>query len=144
MTPDDPLLLSELRRDEGVRLSPYRDTEGILTVGVGHNLEAKPLDVEYPLTEEKVNQILADDLVLVFSGLDKHLGWWRMLSYPRMRVMANMAFNLGIAGLLTFKNTLAAVQHGEYDEAARGMCSSKWARQVGARALRLAHMMRMG
>lgn len=146
MTPDDELLNKELRRDEGVRYSPYQDTVGIMTVGVGHNLKAKPLPAAwtYPLSDKQVDKLLADDLFEVFSGLDRSLPWWRDLSYARQRVLANMAFNLGIAGLLTFKNTLSMIQSGRYADAANGMLASKWAKQVKGRAVRLAAMMKDG
>lgn len=143
MTPDDKLLNAELRRDEGVRYSPYFDTVGVQTVGVGHNLKVKPLPAgwTYPLTDAQVNQLLAEDLKEVFEGLDFDLPWWRTLSYERQRVIANMAFNLGIDGLLGFKNTLAAMEQGRYADAVAGMLKSKWSGQVGERAVRLAHMM---
>ena len=143
MTPDDPLLIAELRRDEGVEYMPYLDTEGIPTVGVGHNLKAKPLPDgwTYPLTDAQVDQLLAEDLQAVFDGLDGYLPWWRKLDYERQRVLANMAFNLGINGSLGFKNTLAAIEQGRYSAAGAGMAASKWATQVGARADRLVDMM---
>lgn len=143
MTPDDPTLIAELRRDEGVEYIPYLDTVDVRTVGVGHNLKAKPIPIgwTYPLTDEQVDWLLADDLKTVFDGLDKNLPWWRGLDYPRQRVLANMAFNLGIAGLMGFRNTLAAVQQGRYSSAGAGMAASKWADQVGKRADRLVDMM---
>ena len=144
MTPNDKLLIEELKRDEGVRYSPFLDSEGIKTVGVGHNLEAHPLELSYPLTNEQVNQILADDLVRVFSGLDRKIGWWRNLSYARQRVLANMAINLGVDGLLGFRRMILAVDRGHYDQAAREMLNSKWATQVFGRAVRLAKMMAEG
>lgn len=142
--PDDPLLLAELRRDEGVRYSPYLDTLRVQTVGVGHNLVARPLNATYPLSDDQVDAILADDLAVVFAGLNSRLPWWRSLNDVRQRVLVNMAFNMGIAGLLSFKNTLAAIKRGDYDTAADGMLASKWAAQVGPRAERLATMMREG
>lgn len=143
MTPQDPLLIKEIRRDEGVRYSPYLDTEGIGTVGVGHNLEAKPLPEgwTYPLTDDQVDELLAQDLQEVFDGLDHALPWWRKLDYGRQRVLVNMTFNLGLAGMLGFKNTLSAVEQGRYNAAGAGMMASKWARQVGDRADRLADIM---
>lgn len=146
MNTNDPLLAKELRRDEGVEYVPYLDTVGIKTVGVGHNMQAKPLpaDWTFPLTDAQVDQLLAEDLQEVFDGLDRNIPWWRKLSYERQRVLANMAFNLGIKGLMGFKNTLAHVQAERYQSAAEGMLASKWARQVGQRANRLAAMMVMG
>ena len=144
MTPDDKLLNQELRRDEGVKYSPYLDTKKILTVGVGHNLHVKPIKNgwTYPLTDDQVNQLLAEDLKEVFDDLDFELHWWRTLSYERQRVIANMTFNMGIDGLLGFKNTLAAMQQERYADAATRMMQSKWAGQVGQRAVRLAGMMK--
>lgn len=146
MNPNDSALISELRRDEGVRRSIYLDSVGIKTIGVGHNLEAHPLPDGFipPLTDEQIDGLLASDLLLVFSGLDAHIGWWRTLSYARQRVLANMAFNLGINGLLGFKNTLQKIKDGDYEGASIGMLASKWAGQVGDRAKRLAKMMREG
>ena len=143
MTPDDPLLIAELRRDEGVEYTPYMDTVGVPTIGVGHNMRAVPLPKDWasPLTDAQVDQLLAADLQAVFDGLDGYLPWWRKLDYERQRVLVNMAFNLGINGLLGFKNTLAAVQQGRYSAAGAGMAASKWATQVGARADRLVDMM---
>ena len=146
MAPDDAILVAELRRDEGVRYVQYLDSLGIPTTGVGHNLKVKPLPAgwAFPLTDEQVNELLAGDLVEVFSGLDSKLGWWRSQSYSRQRVLANMCFNMGVEGLLGFHNTLGFIKDGAYEDAAKGMLSSKWARQVGQRANRLADMMVQG
>lgn len=141
------LLIAELRIDEGVRYSPYNDTMGIQTVGVGHNLKAKPLpDVvwTYPLTDEQVNSLLSDDLQSVFNDLDRNLPWWTDLNDVRQRVLANMCFNLGITKLLGFRNTLVFMRQGNWDQAANGMLNSAWATQVKGRAQRLADMMRKG
>lgn len=147
MNPDNEAqLVVELRRDEGVRYVPYRDTKGIPTVGVGHNLQAAPLPAgwTYPLTDDQVNQLLRIDLTNVFSDLNRDLPWWTDLNDVRQRVIANMMFNLGSNRLLGFKNTLAAMRQGRYDDAAAGMLNSAWANQVGERAQRLAQMMRTG
>jgi lysozyme len=146
MDTNDALLNTELRRDEGVRYSPYVDSVGVSTVGIGHNLKVSPIPVgwSYPLSDAQVNQLLASDLEITFTGLNKRLVWWRDLSYMRQRVVSNMAFNMGIDGLLTFTNTLAAMQAGKYQDAATGMLASKWAKQVGDRAKRLAAMMVLG
>ena len=146
MTPADPLLDKELRRDEGVRYVEYLDSKGIPTTGVGHNLRASPLPGgwTFPLSDDQVDGLLASDLTMVFSELDAHLGWWRVMSYARQRVLANMCFNMGINTLLEFHNTLAAMQRGDYETAAEGMAASAWAGQVGDRAVRLEVMIRAG
>ena len=139
-------LIAELRRDEGVMRSPYNDTMGIPTVGVGHNLRAKPLPDgwKYPLNDVQVDSLLDDDLEDVFHDLGRNLPWWTDLNDVRQRVLANMAFNLGIGELLGFRNTLIAMRQGKYDAAADGMLNSVWAAQVKGRATRLADRMRKG
>lgn len=143
---NEAILVQELRRDEGVRYTPYEDTEGIPTVGVGHNLRAAPLPAgwSYPLTDAQVDTLLDHDLLNVYHDLDRSLSWWVQLCDVRQRVVANMCFNMGVNGLMTFRNTLLAMREGRYADAAAGMLQSKWASQVGARAKRLADMMQQG
>jgi lysozyme len=139
-------LIADLRRDEGVRYSVYKDTKGIDTVGVGHNLQAKPMPAGWkcPLNDTQVNSLLDDDLEDVFHDLDRNLPWWTDLNDVRQRALSNMCFNLGITKLLGFKNTLVFMRQGKYSQAADGMLASAWATQVKGRAQRLADMMRKG
>lgn len=140
------LLEAELRRDEGVRDTIYPDTKGVPTVGVGHNCKSSPLPAGWacPLTDGQVDSLLEHDLTVAFAALDLHLPWWRKLDEVRQRVVANMAFNLGVADLLGFHNTLLAMQRGSYAIAAAGMKASQWYGQVGDRAVRLCHAMEYG
>lgn len=151
MTYDRTTMIAELRRDEGERLKAYKDTVGKWTIGVGRNLDdvgTAPLtrtvaDVKANgISADESAQMLAHDLDRVDGDLDKHLPWWRGLDPVRQRVLVNMCFNMGIGGLCGFVNTLSRVHGGQYAAAAEGMLLSKWARQVGARATRLAAMMR--
>lgn len=151
---NEQLLVAELRRDEGEELTAYMDTMGLWTVGVGHLIDPKrgadpaPFGVDLrgggKITAAQSEMLLMLDIKSKMAELDRRLPWWRGLSDARQRVLLNMAFNLGTDGLLGFKNTLAAVQSGRYQDAARGMLSSKWASQVHGRADRLAAMMVQG
>lgn len=131
----------ELIRDEGEVLHAYQDTEGFWTLGVGRLIDKRRGG---GITHEEALYLLQNDILRKMEDLDRELPWWRKLSPVRQRVMLNMCFNLGIWGLLKFKKTLAAVESGRYEEASRGMLASKWAKQVGERAERLALMMRRG
>jgi lysozyme len=153
MTYDRATMRAELKRDEGERLKPYKDTVGKWTVGVGRNLDdvgTAPLnrsveDVKaHGITAAESAQMLDHDLDRVDADLDRRLPWWRKLDPVRQRVLVNMAFNMGIDSFCGFTNTLRMVERGDYEEAAAGMMASKWARQVHARADRLASMMRTG
>jgi len=134
--------------EEGDRLVAYLDTKGILTVGRGHNCIARPVDgVNQPgdtITPEQDDALFADDVKDACVQLDNHLPWWSALDDDRQNVMLDMCFNMGIATLLTFNHTLAHIEAGEYDEAADGMAQSRWAKQVGNRAVFLENAMRTG
>jgi len=139
MTPDEQdRLVVQLVQHEGLRLKPYADTVGKLTIGVGRNLTDKGI------SEGEASFLLRNDIADVEHELSARLPWFAMLNEVRRRVLFDMAFNLGTAGLLKFKNTLAAIERGDYEAGARGMLASKWAAQVGRRAERLAKMMATG
>ncbi len=133
-------LHADIEADEGRRLKSYQDTVGIWTVGVGH-AHVQPGCV---WTDKQCDDALVDDVNNAVTALNRHLPWWHKLNDARQDVMVNMTFNMGIGTLLTFKNTLSYIQAGRYEAAARGMLASKWARQVGKRARRLAEQMRTG
>lgn len=133
-----PTMIAELRRDEGVRLKPYRDTVGKLTIGVGRNLD------DVGISEDEANAMLQNDISGACGDLDDALPWWETLDPVRQRVLVNMCFNMGIETLLGFHATLGAIQRGDWQAAHDGMLASHWADQVGARAQRLANMMLTG
>jgi lysozyme len=140
--PITPDLIAELKFDEGFRPKPYLCTSGVLTIGYGHTgTDVKP---GVCWTREKAEAVLVADIEDHNAQLVKALPWVTELDPVRLRVLQNMAFNLGIPRLLKFRNTLAAVDRGEWDKAASGMMNSLWATQTGQRAVRLAHMMRHG
>lgn len=122
---------------EGLRLLPYRDTVGKLTIGVGRNLDDKGI------TRAEALMMLDTDIAECLVDLDT-FPWFRQLDHERQVVMVNMRFNLGPLGLREFKNTLAAIAAGDYATAAANMLQSKWAQQVGQRAVTLAATMRTG
>lgn len=133
-----PQLAAQLGVDEGRRKKLYKDTVGKITGGVGHNFDDKGL------SDAAIDFILAEDIQDAMNDLDRALPWWRNMSERRQQALANMCFNLGIARLLGFKNTLKCMELGQYEAAANGMRDSLWAKQVGARALRLATIMQEG
>lgn len=129
-----------VERHEGKRLKPYRCTAGKLTIGIGRNLDDRGL------SEDEVQYLFANDLRLAEADARSLVGQdvYVNLSPARQAVLIDMAFNLGYERLSKFKNTLLAVRQGRYHDAAGGMLQSLWARQVGARAVSLAGMMREG
>lgn len=130
-------LRAMLRLHEGLRLKPYEDTEGNLTIGFGH-LVAKGI------TRERAEDILTDDIGEATADLHARWPWMQALDPVRHDVMVMLCFNMGGRVLSTFKATLELVRTGDYTEASRQMLKSKWARQVGQRANTLSEMMASG
>ena len=131
-------MIRQLRLHEGERLFPYKCTAGRLTIGVGRNLDDRGI------TSEESAYLLGNDIDEYWERLELELPWILDLDAVRRRVLLDMAFNLGIGGLLGFKRTLAAIKGGEYVRAAGMMLDSRWARQVGGRSKRLSQMMASG
>ena len=136
-------LTEQLRRDEGTRTTAYKDSMDFLTIGVGRLIDSRkpgaglrPDEIDYLLRND-INdrvQALTKALPMLFPKLDE----------ARQGVLVNMAFQLGTAGLLGFKSTLALIAAGKYAEASEQMLKSKWATQTPARAKRLAEQMKTG
>jgi lysozyme len=144
----DPLLIEQLKIDEGLRLVAYQDTVGVWTIGYGHTGPEVKRGLVW--TREKAETVLIEDVIAHNAKLAAALPWVSDLDPVRRRVLQNMAFNLGIGdavkgtGLLGFKNTLRMIQTGFFSDAAANMLQSKWAKQVKARAVRLSNRMRTG
>jgi lysozyme len=129
--------ISLLNRHEGCKLKPYRCTAGKLTIGIGRNLD------DVGISEEEANYLLNNDIKKCLIKLEK-LNYWPVLTETRRLVLLDMAFNLGYNGLMGFKKFLGAVSDRRYEEASRLMLDSKWAKQVGQRAVTLSAMMKQG
>ncbi len=130
-------LRSELRRDEGVRLKPYRDTVGKITIGVGRNL------TDVGITPDEADVLLDHDIAVALGALATK-PWFNGLDPVRQRALVNICFNIGINGLLGFHRMIAALIQRDYERAAVELETSKLARQTGQRNARLAHMLRTG
>ena len=132
---------SQLKRDEGEVLHAYEDSLGFLTIGVGILIDKRKGG---GLRPEESEFIFRNRLKLLDAELNNRLPWITKLDPARRGVLINMAFQLGVAGLLGFKNTLAMIEAGKYQDAANAMLQSKWATQTPARAKRLSNQMMAG
>ena len=126
-----------LVRHEGLRLKPYQDSVGKWTIGVGRNLDDKGI------TEAEAMLLLSNDIGDALADAKK-FAWFGQLDSARQDVIVDMIFNLGLPRFSGFRKMIAALEHGNYPEAADQMLDSKWARQVGLRASELSQMIRTG
>lgn len=136
---DDTMTRTEalIAREEGFRTKPYRCTSGKLTIGYGWNLDAG-------ITRAQALVIMRSQIDDIREALKKKFPWFTALSEARQAVLISMGFQMGLAGLYGFKNTLKFIAAGNYEQAAQNMLASKWARQTAPRAKRAAQMMRTG
>jgi len=146
-------VVEQLKRHEGFRKHVYKCTAGHDTIGFGYNLPANPLALTpfeiKGYRQTGINANIAEYLLLrhveqIESTLIKKFTWFKSLNEARQAVLINMAFNMGLAGLFSFKYTLRMIESGDYEGAAKGMLQSKWAAQVKGRAIELAEQMRVG
>lgn len=130
-------LTDYITAEEGLRLKPYRDHLGVLTVGVGRNLEHKGLSAEEAqwLLENDLGEC-EDDLVCLFGRV------WFRLEEARRAALLGMRFQLGGAGFRGFRQLIRAVEGGDWNTAAAEALDSRWAQQTPSRAQRVAQMLR--
>lgn len=127
-------LTDQLRRDEGEALTAYTDSLGYLTIGVGRLIDKRKGG---GITMDESAYLLANDIRRKTAEVIAALPWAEHLDPVRFAVLVNMAFQLGIGGLLDFKNTLFMIKVAEYERASDNMALSKWHSQTPARCDRL-------
>lgn len=115
---------------------PYTDTTGHLTIGIGRNLSDRGI------SQSEALYLLDEDVAYFTHKLNYYLISFNYLSENRKIALIDMCFNLGIQGLLNFKEMISALDVHDYVRAADEMLNSKWAKQVGERAVKLASIMR--
>ena len=126
-----------IARHEGLRLKVYDDSVGIATIGYGRNL------VDVGISPEMAEEMLEEDIVGAVEDANK-FDWVNRLNDVRQAVIVNMIFNLGYTRFSGFKHTIEYIHNARYGDAAHEMLNSKWATQVGDRAIELSNMMRTG
>ncbi len=134
-------LAALLIAEEGLRLEPYKDTEGYLTIGVGRLIDPARGG---GISRDEALYMLNNDMGRVIHELTAKLPWFAELDETRQIVMAAMAFQLGITGVLNFKRMITAAQARQWDLAAQEMLESRWADQTPDRARRMAEAMKTG
>ena len=131
-------LIDMLVLHEGMRTKPYEDSLGILTIGVGRNLESMGL------SHDEVYYMLRNDIRRCEEELDNTFRWYKYLDQVRQDAMIDLCFTLGITRLRKFKKALGFMETDDFEKAADEFMDSKWADQVGQRAINVTTMIRTG
>jgi lysozyme len=134
-------IIQQLKNEEGVIPHAYQDSLGFWTIGVGRLIDQRKGGLLYP---DEIEYLLANDVKRKTDGLNDALPWFHLLDERRQAVLIQMAFQMGLMGLLAFSTTLSHIRVGRYDEAAVAMLESIWAKQTPERAIRLSKQMETG
>lgn len=134
-------LIEQLKIHEGVRTHAYLCSENKITVGVGRNLDSNG---GIGLSEDEIDYLLSNDIKRCRDELDFNFDWFKELDEVRQDAMINLCFNIGITSLRKFSKAIAAMNVHDYETAAMEFLDSRWASQVGTRALDVTDMIRTG
>ena len=126
------MLIDDIKQEEGFKGIVYKCTEGFDTIGYGTRL---------PLSEKEAEMILEYRLNILKSNLSGSLS---MLDIDKKAwdILYNMVYQMGVKGVLNFKNMIKALEAKDYKRAGDEMLDSKWAKQTPARATRLSKAMK--
>lgn len=125
-------------KHEGFSSKVYKDTKGILTIGVGRNVESEGI------TKDEALYLLDHDIADRLSNLSR-FSFWADLSPARKAVLLDLDFQLGKAGFADFHNMIAALMRKDYEGVANQIADSKLARiDAKSREIENEKMMRDG
>ena len=130
-----------LRKHEGVETHAYKCTAEKTTIGVGRNIDPNG---GIGLSNDEIDYLLANDVKRVNDELLGAFGWYKTLGTERKDAMIDMCFNMGLPRLMQFKKALGAMSAKNYDSAAVEFLDSRWAKQVGQRAISITDIIRSG
>jgi lysozyme len=134
---DSGMMRVRLIKDEALRLKPYLDTVGRITAGIGRNLSAKGVG------QAACDMWFAEDVAEALSGAEAY-PWFTGLDQSRRQVVVCMIFNMGAEAFDEFDGTHDALAAHNWQSASDHMLATKWAQQVGNRALIYARIVRLG
>lgn len=144
---------SKLEEHEGFRSKVYKCTKGFDTIGIGYCIPANPLKLsvneikslyDVGITHDKAIYYLKTVCNQIENKLCKELVWYDALDSNTKYVLIDMSYQMGVAGLLEFKQSLKLVKAGKYAGAAKEMLNSNWAKQTPNRAKSVTDILKTG
>lgn len=137
-----------IKREEGYKERPYHCSEGYLTVGIGWKIGPKNVDLEsvkYMSVSVQVAELkLSERIFELREELASKIPFFFLQTTPRQSMLISLAYQLGVDGLMKFKNMLKAIEDRDYDLAYSEGLDSRWAKQTPERAVRQMHTMKHG
>lgn len=140
MTKLHDTVIDDLKADEGLVLHEYKDHLGYSTIGYGRLIDERRGG---GISEDEAEYLLSNDVNRVYQELSSKIAWFDRAPGDVKRALINMAFQMGVSGLLGFKNTLRLIEQQRYNEAADNALISRWAKQTPKRAKQVTDWMRI-
>ena len=151
---NDPfdILLDVLRLEEGFNSTPYYCNLKYPTIGYGHlcsSVRYAPLSTcqREKISLKEAEDLLISDVRAKINGMQNNpsiMAAYNQCDDRRKVILISMAFQMGVAGLGAFKNTLNLIKNHDWSKASEAMLDSMWAVQTTNRAKRHASVIRTG
>ena len=133
-------LIENIKAHEGFRDRIYKDSLGKATIGYGFLVSALSPDelklnggkVE-PMSKEVAEKILNLKIARLQKRVLECLPWLASKPQNIQDTILEMAYQLGLAGLLGFRHTLGCIEAGNYAQAAKNLRASLLYRQTPKR-----------
>lgn len=130
--------MDQLIIDEGKRLTVYKDSLDLSTIGIGHLImESDNIPDGSTISEERCQSLFDHDLTHAIINAEMIFPALESYPEPIQECIINLVFNMGPSRLLGFKKFCAAVKCQNWAEAAAQLKDSAWYGQVGVRAQRI-------
>ncbi|MBQ8609916.1 MAG: glycoside hydrolase family protein [Campylobacter sp.] len=140
-------LIDSIKENEGFRDHIYKDTLGFDTIGYGFKCDSLTCDelelndgIIEPMSKEVADKILRLKLAKLTSKVYDAIPWLNNSPKQVQEVVIEMAYQMGVDGVLKFKNTLNFIKENDYKNASSNMMKSLWAKQTPNRAKKLANI----
>lgn len=126
--------LKSIKEYEGLRLSPYKDSLGYLTVGWGHLCHPnEKFQLGVKITLQEAEELYQKDEAIAESGAKAAVASWSSLEPLAQQILMNLVFNLGLYKFRAFKRTIGSFNAHRYSDAGDNLRDSLWYKQVGQR-----------
>jgi hypothetical protein len=147
-----PQLIECIKHAEACKLTAYRDTKGLWTIGWGHLMDQSKDQTGVTWTQQQADEQLMIDLSKAVTQTAE-LPETKGLDQPRFDAIAELVYNMGLGtdqppnphGYKSFTRTRVLIAQREFGQVYNNLMTSKWAADVkGARAWRVASQLYSG
>jgi lysozyme len=142
----DADIMDMVKKHEGVRNKPYKDSLGLWTVGVGHLIgDGKTLPPEWnrEFSDKEIMNLFQKDYTHHKEAAQAIPGF-NNLNTNGQAALIDLTFNMGPVWWKKWPTFTKQLSSGDIEGAAKNLEGSKWYGQVGSRAPKIVALLRAG